>query len=78
MHVRVSVVIAVALALGSTSAVLAESSGDGGAFDAGGFHAEAFGGGAHHRGGFDAGGYHEALTYPGRKQTHFRPSAHWR
>jgi hypothetical protein len=45
VHTRLSVVIATALALGSTSAVLAESNGDGGAFDAGGFHGSGLGGG---------------------------------
>jgi hypothetical protein len=42
VHARLSVVIATALALGSTSAVLAESNGDGGAFDAGSFHGVAW------------------------------------
>jgi hypothetical protein len=66
VHARLSVVIATALALGSTSAVLAESNGDGGAFDAGSFHGvawavEVFGdgsdGGGFHRNGFQESGF---------------------
>jgi hypothetical protein len=76
MPVRVSV--AVAVALGSTSAVLADSNGDGGACDAGGFHGSQFCGGGYHRGDLDAGGYPEGLIYPARKQIHFRQSAHGR
>ena len=48
MRTKVSVVIAVALTLGSTSAVLAQGNGDGGPFDAGGFHGSGFGGEDHH------------------------------
>jgi len=44
------VAIAVALALGSTSTVLARSNADGGAFDSGSFHASGFG------------GYHEVVS----------------
>jgi hypothetical protein len=58
VHTRLSVVIATALALGSTSAVLAESNGDGGAFDAGGFHGSGLGGGGFRGGGSDGGGVH--------------------
>ena len=47
MHTKVSVLIAVALTLGSTSAVLAQGNGDGGPFDAGGFHGSGFGGEDH-------------------------------
>lgn len=77
MRVRVSVAVAVALALGSTSAVFAENNGDGGPFDAGGFHGWDFGGGGYHREGFDARGYHEGLTHPARKKIHVRQSADW-
>lgn len=58
MHTRVSVVIAFALALGSTSPVLAQSSGDGGPFDAGDFHGTGFGGDGHRESVFDRDGYH--------------------
>jgi hypothetical protein len=47
MHTKVSVLIAVALTLGSTSAALAQGNGDGGPFDAGGFHGSGFGGEDH-------------------------------
>lgn len=60
MHTRLSVVIATALALGSASAVLAESNGDGGAFDAGGFHGSGLGGGGFRGGGSDGGGFHRS------------------
>jgi hypothetical protein len=60
VHTRLSVVIATALALGSTSAVLAESHGDGGAFDAGGFHGSGLGGGGFRGGGSDGGGFHRS------------------
>ena len=48
MRTKLSVVIAVAVTLGSTSAVLAQGNGDGGPFDAEGFHGSGFGGEDHH------------------------------
>jgi hypothetical protein len=57
MRTKVSVAIAVALTLGSTSAVLAQGNGDGGPFDAGGFHESGFGGEDHHGADFNRNAY---------------------
>jgi uncharacterized membrane protein len=57
MRTKVCVVIAIVLALGSTSAVLAQGNGDGGPFDAGDFRGSGFGGGGRQGGDFNRGGY---------------------
>jgi hypothetical protein len=64
MCTKVSVVVAVVLALGSTSAVLAQGNGDGGPFDAGDFHASGFNGGGRQGGGFqsDGFGFRDSIT----------------
>jgi len=64
MRTKVSVVIAVALTLGSTSAVLAQGNGDGGPFDAGGFHGSGFGGEDHHGADFNRNAYRRG-AFPG-------------
>ena len=65
MHTKVSVVIAVALTLGSTSVVLAQGNGDGGPFDAGGFHGSGFGGERRHGADFNRNAYQR--SGPGRR-----------
>ena len=60
MYSRVSVAIVVALILSSTSAALAESTGDGGPFDSGDFRGSGSGAGGYHGGGFDAGRYYRS------------------
>jgi len=59
MRSKVTVVIAVVMALGSTSAVLAQGNGDGGPFDAGDFHGAGFAGGGRDfdRAGYQGGGF---------------------